>query len=395
MLDPIATMAADPGAAAARLAASPLVNGIAVAGIVDGAIAVGAAGDAEPETVFRPGSITKLLTATLVVQCAQEGLLDLDDPIAEHLPDLELDGPHEVRVRHLITHCSGIDAGDLFVDTGSGDDAVARYVDGLQGTGFLFEPGATFSYNNAGFVLAGRVVELVRGMPWPDAMRTFLFEPLGMTSSGFSRVEDEYTVEVGGGVQASLGQITFESLGPAGGTLTSTAGDMARFLRWHLEQPWTAPMRELAAPAPGGVALMRGAGAGWMVWEGSTRIGGANPGMSGQLAYEPSTGTALVTLTNTVNGVGAVSAVLDADAPPPLEQGAPRTTFGDLGGTYRSHAMEVEARAVDDGLELTIAGFPPVVVQPTDATTFGSMLGPIAFFDGLARWRMRCMRRVS
>jgi CubicO group peptidase (beta-lactamase class C family) len=391
MPHPIAAMAADPQAAADRLAESPFVNGVAVAGIVDGEISVGAAG-VEPDFVFRPGSITKLLTATLVVQCAVEGLLDLDDPLARYVPELTLDGPHEVRVRHLISHSSGIDAGDVFVDTGD-DDPVARYVELLQGTGFLFEPGRTFSYNNAGFVLAGRVLEVVRGMPWTDVVRTQLFEPLGMSSSGFSRLDAEYTVDVGG-EQRSLGQITFPSLGPAGGTLTATAGDMARFLRWHLEQPWTAPMRELAAPAPGGVALMHGAGMGWMVWEGSTRIGGANPGMSGQLAFEPATGAALVTLTNTDAGVNAVSAVLDADAPPAPDQGAARTTFDDLVGTYRSHAMEVEARAADGGLELVLPGFPSAVVTPTNATTFSSMLGPIALFDGLLRWRMRCLRRV-
>jgi CubicO group peptidase (beta-lactamase class C family) len=391
MTNPIAAMAADPQAAADRLAQSPFVNGVAVAGIVDGDITVGAAG-VEPDFEFRPGSITKLVTATLVMELAHEGRLDLDDPITRFVPDLGIDGADAVRLRHLITHSSGIDAGDLFVDTGDGDDAVARYVDGLRGTGLLFDPGRTFSYCNGGFVLAGRVVEIVRGVPWTDAVRTHLFEPLGMTTSGFARGSAEYTVP---------------ALGPAGGTLTSTAGDMARFLRWHLDQQWTAPMRELAAPAPGGVALMQGAGAGWMVWEGSNRIGGANPSMSGQLAYEPNTGAALVTLTNTDNGVGAVSAVLDADAPPAPDPGPPRTTFDELAGTYRSHAMEVEARAVDGGLELTLTSrdatagqlglttFPPAIVTPIDATTFASMLGPIAFFDGLARARMRCLRRVS
>ena len=136
--------------------------GIAVAGVVDGKVTVAAGGEASLDTRFRPGSITKLLTAVaLVAQCVEDGLLGLDDPLASYV-----DGFDEgIKIRHLVTHSSGIDAGDVFVDTGDDDGALGRYIELLQGAGQLFDPGATFSYCNGGFVLAGHVVALVRELP--------------------------------------------------------------------------------------------------------------------------------------------------------------------------------------------------------------------------------------
>jgi len=379
MDNPIREMVDDPGAAATRLAQSPLVPGIAIAGVGDGAVRVGAAGQAAVDTRFRPGSITKLVTATLVAQCAEEGLLDLDDPVTRYV-----DGFDGITVRHLITHSSGIDAGDLFVDTGDGDDAVATYVDLLRDAGRLFEPGRTFSYCNGGFVLAGHLVSLVRGMPWEDAVRTHLFEPLGMTSSGFETMDASYTVR---------------SLGPAGGTLVSTAGDMGRFVAAHLAEPSWAWMRDLAAPAPGGVALMKGAGAGWMVWYGSSRVGGANPGMSGYLAVDERATCGIAALTNGDQGVNAVAAVLDAGAPAPPDQGPPPDDVHQFEGVYASHLMRVTLRVEDGALTASVDALgmsgASVPLTPQDATTFQTMLGPIALFDGLARWRMRVLRRVS
>src|SRR3712207_781133 len=95
MSNPIREWAADPKAAAA--------------GVAD-------RGTAEPLTVdhvLRPGSVTKMLTATLVMQCVDEGLVGLDDPVVQHVPEFRLrdDGDAErVLVRHLLSHTSGIDA---------------------------------------------------------------------------------------------------------------------------------------------------------------------------------------------------------------------------------------------------------------------------------------------
>ena len=91
---PVIAAAQNPAALADRLAGLPWVAGIAVAGAYDGRVDVVAGGVAdvdtgrlvEPETRFRPGSITKLLTATLVLRCVDDGLAALDDPVQRWLP---------------------------------------------------------------------------------------------------------------------------------------------------------------------------------------------------------------------------------------------------------------------------------------------------------------------
>src|SRR5215213_131181 len=85
---------------------------------------------ATPDSLFQIGSITKVYTATLALQLADEGTLDIDVPIAAVLPELRLAEPHataRVTMRHLLTHTSGIE-GDHFVDVGRGDDVLERYV---------------------------------------------------------------------------------------------------------------------------------------------------------------------------------------------------------------------------------------------------------------------------
>src|SRR6266487_2045766 len=81
-------------------------------------------------SVFQVGSITKIWTATMIMQLVDEGLLSLDTTVSEVLPGARLgtaDVGGQVTVRHLLTHTSGID-GDIFTDTGRGDDCVERYL---------------------------------------------------------------------------------------------------------------------------------------------------------------------------------------------------------------------------------------------------------------------------
>ena len=82
------------------------------------------------DSLFQIGSISKVWTATVAMQLVDEGLLDLDAPVVEVLPELRLADPDvtkQVTLRHLLTHTSGID-GDVFTDTGRGDDCLEKYV---------------------------------------------------------------------------------------------------------------------------------------------------------------------------------------------------------------------------------------------------------------------------
>ena len=138
------------------------------------------------DSVFQIGSITKVWTATLVMQLVDEGLVDLDAPLRTYLPDfriLDEDITAGVTARHLLNHTSGI-GGDFFPDTGRGDDCVARYVAEMADQPASHPLGATMSYCNAGFVVLGRLVEVVRGQSWDTVLRERLFAPLGLTGAG-------------------------------------------------------------------------------------------------------------------------------------------------------------------------------------------------------------------
>lgn len=135
-----------------------------------------------PESVFELGSVTKPMTATVIMQLVDEGKLDLDAPVREVLPELRLADPDliaRVTMRHLLTHTSGFD-GDIFDDTGRGDDCLQRYVARLASAAINHPLGATFSYCNTGYVVAGRVIEVLTGRTWDQAVRERLFRPLGM-----------------------------------------------------------------------------------------------------------------------------------------------------------------------------------------------------------------------
>ena len=119
------------------------------------------------DTVFQIGSISKIFTTTLVMQLVDEGVVDLDEPLRSYLPGFRVaDGnaSNTVTVRQLLCHSSGIE-GDLFVDSGRGDDCVARLQDMGRLLPQLFAPGERLSYCNFGFAMLGRQVDLCGTLP--------------------------------------------------------------------------------------------------------------------------------------------------------------------------------------------------------------------------------------
>jgi CubicO group peptidase (beta-lactamase class C family) len=172
------------------LLAEHKVPGAAVGVYVDGEVLDFAAGvlsratgvEATTDSVFQIGSITKTWTGTLVMQLADEGLLGIDQPVVRYLPDFDLADSAAARamtVRQLLSHTAGFE-GDIFTDTGTNDDCLEKYVATLATDPQLFPPGAMFSYNNAGYCVLGRIVEVLRGKPFDQALREHLFAPLGL-----------------------------------------------------------------------------------------------------------------------------------------------------------------------------------------------------------------------
>jgi CubicO group peptidase (beta-lactamase class C family) len=129
------------------------------------------------DTAVPLGSLTKPYTAVLVMLLADDGDLDPDDPAADHLPELR--ALPNITIRQLLSHTGGLPTGPDS-DTAAGCTP-ARYLSSVcAAEDALFPPGTDFSYSNAGYVAAGRLVETVTGMPWHEAVRTLLLEPLGI-----------------------------------------------------------------------------------------------------------------------------------------------------------------------------------------------------------------------
>lgn len=142
------------------------------------------------DTVCQIGSITKLVTATMIMQLCEEGKLDLETKVVDVLPDFALASTHgaEITVWNLLTHTSGID-GDLFTDTGRGDDCVEKYIATLRDAESLFTPKSGWSYCNSGFVVAGRIIEVLDGQSWDTSVKERISGPLGL--DGFFTLPEE------------------------------------------------------------------------------------------------------------------------------------------------------------------------------------------------------------
>jgi CubicO group peptidase (beta-lactamase class C family) len=193
-------------------------------------------------TRFALGSITKTYTGTAVMRLVDQGRIDLDAPVRTYVPDLRLADEsvaQRVTVRDLMTH-SGNWWGDGFVDTGDGDDALARFVAEHLPTAPQLAPlGPLTSYNNAGFSLLGHVVERVTGKPYRAAMAELVLEPLGLDATTF----DPAAVLAGphatgygpgsAGIEAVTPLFLPAMVDPAGGAWAGI-DDLLRYARFHM-----------------------------------------------------------------------------------------------------------------------------------------------------------------
>jgi CubicO group peptidase (beta-lactamase class C family) len=137
-----------------------------------------------PDLQYRIGSITKSMTAALVLQLRDEGLLDLADPVGRHVPD----APYADRtLRSLLSHASGIRAEPVgpWWERSPGVDwpTLASANAGLAG---VQPAGAQYHYSNLGYGVLGQVVARCRGRSWPDALDHHLLSPLGLRRTTYS-----------------------------------------------------------------------------------------------------------------------------------------------------------------------------------------------------------------
>ena len=134
------------------------------------------------DTIFPIGSITKVFTALAVLQLHERGLLDLDDPVSDYLPEFP-DGDR-ITLHHLLSHTAGVPR-DLSEYATVPDEAdVEAALAAYPGAPLAFEPGSDFLYSNLGYELLTRVIERVAGLSYEAYMQTVIFDPLGMENSG-------------------------------------------------------------------------------------------------------------------------------------------------------------------------------------------------------------------
>jgi CubicO group peptidase (beta-lactamase class C family) len=193
------------------------------------------------DTLFQIGSTSKTFTATLMMKLVERGEVDLYAPVRKYLPEFALrseDDAAKARVIDCLSHVGGW-AGDYFRDTGRGEDALAKMVERLSRLPQLTPCGEVFSYNNAGFYVAGRIIEVVTGQPFEMAMRSMVLEPLGLEHTYFSQ-DDLITYRVAAGhiVMPEGPHVTRPwrlsvSVDPAGG-LVSDVHDQLAYARFHM-----------------------------------------------------------------------------------------------------------------------------------------------------------------
>ncbi|MDR1808041.1 MAG: beta-lactamase family protein [Propionibacteriaceae bacterium] len=199
------------------------------------------------DSLFQIGSITKTWTATVVMQLVEEGKIGLDQPVKEILPGFKLSTPEltdGVTIRNLLNHTSGLD-GDVFVDTGRGDDCLEKYMGVLEDAVQIFPLEATWSYCNSGFSILGRVIEVVEGKVWDAVMKERLFGPLGLTHTNTLPEEaimfDAAVGHVKGGAEPVVAPVWVlqRNAGPAG-LINARVADLVTFARLHLNGGRTA-----------------------------------------------------------------------------------------------------------------------------------------------------------
>jgi CubicO group peptidase (beta-lactamase class C family) len=342
--------------------------------------------EATTDAVFQIGSITKLWTTSLAMQLVDEGKLDLDEPVRTYLPEFKLadeDASAAITVRQLMTHTSGF-GGDVFTDTGYGDDCVEKYVATLAEQEQLFPPGAYYSYNNAGFVVLGRIIEVLRGKGFDRCLKDHLIEPLKLTHAATGPYEAILH-------RAAIGHVRFDekqepkpaevwalqrSTIPAGAMFATSASDLMAFAKLHfdgglapdgvrlLSEQSTRAMQEPQISLPRIGTSGQAWGLGWAIYDldGGGRAIGHNGGTIGQTAFfriVPEHKLALAVLTNGGNAANVCREIyarvlrdLAGLVAPPALVPNPAAATPDISrfvGRYASVAEETVVRADEDG----------------------------------------------
>jgi CubicO group peptidase (beta-lactamase class C family) len=206
------------------------------------------------ETRFSAGSLTKSMVATVIARLAEAGRLSLEDPVADHAPELRNSGwAQQASVRDLLANRSGLSMRTSLefgfdTHTDMDDGALARFAAeaAIDATPMDF-----WSYTNVGWSLLGRVIETTTGTAWEVAMQRYLFDPTAMSATTFASEATPMRRAVGHEVTLNgpvpVKPLMARAYGPAGTTVVTTVSDLLRFAAMHLRDPNLAVLRDVHA----------------------------------------------------------------------------------------------------------------------------------------------------
>lgn len=333
-----------------------------------------------PSTLFQYGSISKIVTATAVMQLVDAWKMDLDTPVKRYLPDFRLLDPgatETVTPRHLLTHTGGF-WGDDFTDYGNGDDALATAVERLAAIRQVTPVGETWAYCNTGWQVLGRLIELFRGEPAETTFRRRVLEPIGMENT-FYFADDAITRPAAVGYNAfgedepAVGRpyAIARAMNAAGGCI-GPVGDLLEFAAFHMGLDGTAGDRVLRAgarlqmrePQVKAANMAPYWGLGWMLHDigGEPAFGhsGSTNGFRATMLAVPGKEFAFAALTNGSQG-SALYREVEAWAlaeyaglvreEKPARHAEP-ATLESYAGRYRVPFASLDVSATDEGLQV-------------------------------------------
>ncbi|PVE93337.1 serine hydrolase domain-containing protein [Microbacterium sp. TPD7012] len=370
----------------------------AVIGIVDGdqehvlTTGVAAADTGAPvteSTLFQIGSTSKTFTGTVAMHLIENGLLELDTHVIDVLPDLRLadeTAVQSLRIRHLLTHSGGF-LGDADELPGWGDDALARNIATYGSLPQFFSPGTIASYSNAGMRLLGRVIEVVTGQTFEEAVQRIVLDPLGMTETFFFPWEVITRPHAVGHVPGEDGTMApFPLWGitrdmNAEGGIVSSVGDQLRYARFHLrgETEGTAPVGEetrlrMQQPQLSAGPPVEAIGHPWLLTHhGDARVvmhgGNISDIQISEFLLAPDHDLAITVLTNSGGGKALGSRIVDwcfehlrgvSTTSAGTELRSP-DTLDELTGTYDAGQWHYDVTRVGDALEFAMVFSPQII----------------------------------
>jgi len=282
-----------------------------------------------PETLFAIGSSSKAFTVFALGKLVDEGKLDWDKPVRTYIPWFQLydkEAGAQLTPRDMVTHRSGLPRHDLLWynnKTASREDLV-RALAYLQPSAGLREK---WQYNNLMFLTSGYLLETLTGKKWEDAVRSLVFDPLGMKRSNFSVLDSQKDSDFAypyDNSEKTIKKLPFRDItmiGPAG-SINSSIREMANWVSVHLAEgkfdgktlvnsatvaDMHAPHMVMGANPTSPHVVAQSYGMGWMtdVYRGHRRVhhGGNIDGFSALVSFLPDDGLGFVVLTN-MNGTG-------------------------------------------------------------------------------------------